>query len=86
MHVLEGHPEIAYPCAWTYRIICTDEPALRTAIAALVVDTEHTLTSLAGSESGRYQRLELVATVRDEAQRNAIFAALGKAPSVRFVL
>lgn len=86
MHVLEGHPEISYPCSWTYRVICTDESALRQAVASLTADAAHTLTNIGGSASGRYQRLELVVAVRDEAHRNAIFAGLGQAPTVRFVL
>lgn len=86
MHVLEGHPEISYPCSWTYRIICTDEAALRATVARLAADAVHTLANIGGSASGRYQRLELVVSVRDEAHRNAIFAGLGQAPTVRFVL
>ena len=84
--MLEGQPEISYPCAWTYRIICTDAPELRSAIASLVADSAHTLTSIGDSASGRYHRFELVVTVRDAGHRNAIFAGLGRVTSVRFVL
>jgi putative lipoic acid-binding regulatory protein len=45
----------------------------------------HTLASLGGSSSGRYARVELVLTVRDEEHRNRVFVALSRA-MVRFVL
>ena len=86
MQPLAGRPEIHYPCSWTYRIICTDEPALRSAIVELVGAAAHTVASVGDSKSGRYHRLELVLTVRDEAHRNQIFVGLGRVPSVRFVL
>jgi uncharacterized protein len=79
-------PDIDYPCSWPYRIICSDEAALRSAISLIVGSAEHTLVNIGGSSSGRYHRLELVVVVRDEAHRNQIFAALGSAPTVRFVL
>lgn len=86
MQPLEGRPELSYPCSWTYRIICTDESALRGEIAGIVGAAEHTLRHIGDSSSGRYLRMELVVSVRDEAHRNAIFVALGRAAMVRFVL
>jgi len=86
MHQLDGRPEIAYPTSWTYRIICTREDAVRTAMTGIVGPIEHSLRHLGASSAGRYQRLELVLEVRDEAHRNEIFAALTRLAEVRFVL
>lgn len=86
MQPLEGRPVIAYPCPWTYRIVCADEPALRTLIVSLVGDAEHRVTSLGESSGGRYRRVELVLTVRDEAHRNEVFVALSRSELVRYVL
>lgn len=86
LSALEGQPRISYPRSWPYRILCGDETAVRAAIAAIVGEAAHTVTQLGASPSGRIARLELVVTVRDEDQRNAIFAALVRAVSVRFVL
>ena len=86
MQPLEGRPVISYPCPWTYRIVCTDEPALRALVAGLVGDAEHRLTSLGASSGGRYQRVELVLTVRDEAHRNEVFVALSRSAVVQYVL
>ena len=82
----ERRPEISYPCAWTYRVICTSEPELRAAVTLIVGSAVHTLELIGDSASGRYHRLELVVSVRDEAHRNEIFVALGRLPDVRFVL
>lgn len=86
LDALEGQPQISYPCDWPYRIICGDEAAVREAIAGIVGDAAHTLAKVGDSASGRYSRLELVVTVRDEEQRNAVFAALVGLATVRFVL
>ncbi len=86
MQPLSGRPEIAYPCSWSYRIICTSEGPVRAAVMEIVGRIEHSLQHLGVSSAGRYQRLELVVQVRDEAHRNEIFAALGRLPEVRFVL
>ncbi len=82
----DRRPEISYPSSWTSRVICTDEEALRTAVTTIVGSAVHTLTRIGDSASGRYHRLELVVSVRDEAHRNEIFVALGRLPTVRFVL
>lgn len=79
-------PAIAYPSAWPYRIVCSDESAVRAAIVVIVGAAEHSLSKIGDSASGRYQRLELVVIVRDESHRNEIFVALTRTPSVHFVL
>jgi putative lipoic acid-binding regulatory protein len=86
MEVLSGRPEISYPCAWTYRIVCTDEAAVRALVASFVGTSEHRLTHLGASSGGRYTRLELVMQVRDEAQRNEVYVTLTRATMVQFVL
>jgi putative lipoic acid-binding regulatory protein len=79
-------PVIAYPCHWSYRVVCTDEGELRREVLRLVGASEHSLERIGQSSSGRYQRLELRVLVLDEAQRNAIFAGLGRVAGVHFVL
>jgi len=87
MQPLEGHPSIDYPCRWPYRVICTDEAGLRREIARIVGSAEHTVANVGDpSPSGRYHRIELQVTVRDEQHRNEIFAALTRVDGVRFVL
>lgn len=78
-------PEITYPCAWSYRVIGADETRLRAVVREVVGDLEHSLRLANESAHGRYRSLALEIVVRDEAQRNAIFRALGAHPDVRFV-
>lgn len=86
MDLADGKPEIEYPCPWTYRIICTDEEALRAAVITIVGHLAHTLVHVQTSASGRYQTLQLDLVVRDEAQRLSIFETLARHPSVRFMV
>jgi putative lipoic acid-binding regulatory protein len=82
----DQHPEIAYPCRWTYRVIGADDARLRAAIALAVGEAEHTLAVARQSTGGRYRSLELEVLVIDERHRLTVFAALGNHPDVRFVL
>ena len=54
MQDLSGQrPEIAYPCRWSYRVVCTDEAELRREVARLVGASEHSLERIGQSSSGR---------------------------------
>lgn len=87
MQDLSGErPEIDYPCSWPYRIVCTDEPAVRAALVVIVGAAQHSVQNIGASSSGRYQRLELVVEVRDEEHRNQIFVAIEALSEVRFML
>lgn len=78
-------PEINYPCAWSYRVIGSDETRLRAVILEVIGDAQHSLRLANESSQGHYRSLALEVVVRDEAHRNSIFSALGKHPDVRFV-
>ena len=82
----DQHPEIEYPCRWSYRIIGADETRLRAAAALVVGDAEHTLVLALQSSGGKYRSMQLDVLVRDDAHRLAVFAELGKHPDVRFVI
>jgi putative lipoic acid-binding regulatory protein len=80
------HPEIDYPCPWSYRIIGADEGALRRAVVDILGDAEYTLERANRSSGGAYCSLELELVVQDEAQRLRIFDEIARHPEVRFVL
>jgi hypothetical protein len=80
------HPEITYPCPWSYRIIGSDEGALRRAVVDILGDVEYTLEPANRSSGGSYCSLELEVVVRDEAHRLRVFAEIARHPEVRFVL
>ena len=71
-----GKPEIDYPCQWEFKVIGTDEAALRRAIGQIVGDRVHQLSVSNRSSGGKYCSLRLEVHVEDEASRNALFEAL----------
>jgi len=79
-------PEIHYPCTWSYRIVCGDAAAVRAGVPAIVGAAAHRLVDVRSSRGGRYHTLELELEVADEAERDRIFEALGRLPSVRMLL
>jgi uncharacterized protein len=81
-----GEPEIDYPCPWTYKVIGSDEAALRRTIASAVEGLEHTLEPSRTSSGGKYCSLSLVVVVSGHEQRRAIGSRLGSDPHVRLVL
>lgn len=82
----DERPEIDYPTAWTYRIICAEEDPVRRAVIVLMGGLEHTLVEVHVSSAGRYRSLQLELEVRDEAHRNEVFRALTGMPGVRMVI
>ncbi len=73
---ISGKPEVSYPCQWEFKIIGTDEPALRRAIEHIVGDRAYQLSVSNRSRGGKYCSLRLVVRVDDEASRNTLFEAL----------
>ena len=82
----EKRPAITYPCQWGFRIIGTEETALRASVTDVLDGEPHTIRLGNASSGGRYRSLHLEITVRDEAHRNAIFSALQSHHAVKYVL
>lgn len=82
----DERPEIDYPTAWTYRIICVEEGPVRAAVTVLMGDLAHTLVEVRVSSAGRYRSLQLELEVRDEGHRNEVFRALTGMPGVKMVI
>ena len=76
---------IAYPCRWRYKVIGSDEPGMREAIAA-ATDGATEVTVSRSSATGRYLSLDVAVEVGDESARIAVYEALCKDPSVKVVL
>ncbi|HOP45171.1 MAG TPA: DUF493 domain-containing protein [Flavobacteriales bacterium] len=79
-------PEIAYPCDWSFRIICEDEQCVRQAVKLCLGERDYTLHHANTSRSGRYVSLNLTTQVKDEDDRNHIFTHLQQVPSVSMIL
>ncbi|HSR35561.1 MAG TPA: DUF493 domain-containing protein [Desulfurivibrionaceae bacterium] len=82
----EGRLVLEYPCPWTYKVIGADGEALRAAIAGVMEAREHLVTPSRTSRGGKYQSLDIEVVVQDEAERNALYAALKAHQAVVMVL
>lgn len=79
-------PDINYPCQWGYKIIGTEEAALRSAVTEVVQDVAHSVTPSNRSASGRYICLDVEILVLNEDQRLTIYEGLRRHPAVKIVL
>lgn len=79
-------PDLPYPCRWVYKIIGTDEGALRSAIAEIVQAREHVVTLSRRSAAQNYCCLNVEVLVHNEQDRVGIYEALRAHPAVRLVL
>ena len=79
-------PEITYPCRWPYRIVGTDESSIRQRVEAIAGERPFSLAPSQESSKGSYVSLRLEIEVPDQADRDAIFAALQADPAIKMVL
>jgi putative lipoic acid-binding regulatory protein len=81
-----NEPIIQYPCEWSYRIIGTDEQALRQAASESLGILPYSMTLSNQSPGKKYLSMNIEVTVETQAMRDQIFSALEKHPAVRFML
>lgn len=79
-------PEITYPTRWTYRIVGTDPLSIRSRVAVIAGERAYDLEPSKESSKGNFVSLVLEIQVSDEADRDAIFAALKSDPAIKLVL
>lgn len=85
MQVIEGRPEILYPCTWSYRLIGESEEAIKLAVFE-VIHKDYTLAPSHQSRSGKYQSFNVETTVENEAERDRIFLSFRDHPAIKMVL
>ena len=89
-----GKPVVEYPCQWGYKVIGPDEETMRAAVKLCLDDClnensgerEFELGHSRTSISGKYVSLSLNLKVKDEAERDSVFAALTKRPEILMVI
>jgi len=89
MHDVRGKgsvPHIEYPCQWSYRIIGSDEKALRKAISECAKGTDYRVSRSKRSSSGTYVSLNLEIVIHSEEARLGIYHSLSGNPLVKIVL
>jgi hypothetical protein len=78
-----AHPEISYPCIWSYKVIGEDRELLKEAILVACAPDPVQISYSRSSRGGKYHSLEARIEVRDEESRLAIFARLKSHPAVK---
>lgn len=81
-----NEPVIQYPCRWSYRIIGTEEKALREAVSNSLAGREYKLALSNRSRNKTYLSMNVTVVVETQAMRDQIFKTLEKHPAVRFLL
>ena len=84
---LEGKKlELDYPTDWTFKLIGTDESAVRKALLEVIGDREHRFEPSNESKNGRYLSFTLVLSVHSDEDRTGIGNQLHAHKDIRFVL
>jgi len=77
---------LEYPCNWCYKVIATEEAALKQAIKDVITEREHTLAPSNKSKTGKYISMNLDLLVHNEDDRTFIFDALKRHQDIKMVL
>ena len=77
---------LEYPCNWCYKVIATEEKALKQAVKDVIDEREHTLEESNKSKTGKYVSMNLDILVHNEDDRTFIFDALKKHQNIKMVL
>ncbi len=78
--------EIEYPTSWGYRIIGSDEAALRAAAETVMRHMDFQINAGHESSGGSYVSLHIKAVIWSEEQRLEKFWALANHDAVKFVI
>ena len=77
---------LEYPCNWCYKVIATEEAALKQAVKDVIDAREHSLEHSNKSKTGKYVSMNLDLLVHNEDDRTFIFDALKKHQAIKMVL
>ncbi|MFW6154338.1 MAG: YbeD family protein [Planctomycetota bacterium] len=79
-------PVIDYPCTWAYTVIGADPEAVCAAIAEVFDQRDYAAAPSKTSRTGKYCSYVVELTVVDEADRNALYAAINTQNDVVMVI
>ena len=77
---------LEYPCNWCYKVIASEEKALKQAITDVIDERAHSLEHSNKSKTGKYISMNLDILVHNEDDRTFIFDALKKHQAIKMVL
>jgi len=78
--------DLHYPCLWVYKIIGTDQEAMKSAVSEIIQDRACTVNLSRSSENARYHCLNVEVMVESESHRQIIYESLKSHRAVKIVL
>ena len=84
--LLEGKPEINYPCIWQYKVIGRERDRIEQAIKEICAPVPVTISFSHSSSSGKYHSYNAEIEVQDDEARLALYRALHAHPDIQVVL
>jgi hypothetical protein len=78
--------ELDYPCPWEYRVIGSDESALRAAIAEVMGERSYEVNTGGASAGGKWLTMIVTLEVTDDEERLALYEGLRSHDAVKIVL
>ena len=79
-------PSIKYPCSWTYKVIGSDEAALRRAIETIMGNSNLLISLSHTSSGGKYCSLNVELVVEDDETRLKYYQHLKNHAAVKVVM
>ena len=77
---------LEYPCPWIYKIIGTDQEAMRRAVHEIITDRSCSITLSHSSETAKYHCLNVEVTVESESHRQVIYESLRSHRAIKIIL
>ncbi|PAF47950.1 DUF493 domain-containing protein [Helicobacter sp. 12S02232-10] len=85
IQILQGKPEITYPCEWEYRIIGENEDKIKEAVFE-IMPRPYTLETKNKSSKGRFVSFHAKIITNTEEERNEIYTKLSAHPEIKMVI
>ena len=82
----KSKPAIHYPCEWSFKVIGPDKQLVRSAAEGVMAQREYLLHYSRGSKTGKYHSWNIDLVVKDEDDRNQIFADLKSHTAITMVI
>ena len=79
-------PSIDYPCSWIFKVIGTNEDALKKAVATVIGTTDILITNSNTSSNGKYTSLNVELVVNDDETRLKYYQRLKNHAAVKVVM
>lgn len=85
LNILEGRPQIDYPCEWEYRVIGENEDKIKE-IVKNTIKKSYSIEIKNKSSKGKFTSFHVKTIVNDEKERNDIYSKLSGYGEIKMVI